>query len=343
MRRQTLLFTAPEKLEIQEENLAPPARGQVVVQTLFSAISPGTEMLIYRGQAPHDMMQDETIPSLQKSNFKYPFKYGYSVVGQVKAVGEDVDEGWIGRKVFSFHPHESAFVANLTELIPLPFGISAENALFLPNMETAINFLLDGRPLIGEAVAVFGLGIVGILTTALLVDFPLGALVTFDKYPHRRHVALELGATASLDPYSAGWLQKAQAEVIQAGLTGEYDLVFELSGKPVALNQAIAVTGFNGRVVIGSWYGKNEVRLELGGRFHRSRMRLISSQVSTVTPELGGRWNKARRIMLAWKKLQQIKPEQWITHRFPFEKAAQAYELLAAHPEQTIQVVLTYS
>ncbi|MEJ5201106.1 MAG: hypothetical protein WHV66_02635, partial [Anaerolineales bacterium] len=235
MKRQALIFTAPEKVEIREETLPHPRRSQVVVQTLFSAISPGMEMLVYRGQAPQEITQDEPIPSLT-NNFEYPFKYGHSVVGEVKAVGEDVDPGWIGRKVFSFHPHESAFVASLTELVPLPLGTSVEDALFLPSMETAVNFLLDGRPLIGEAVAVFGLGIVGILTTALLVDFPLGALVTFDKYPRRRQVSLELGATASLDPYSAGWLQKAQAEVIQAGLTGEYDLTFELSGKPVALN-----------------------------------------------------------------------------------------------------------
>ncbi len=342
MKRHALIFVAPEKVEIQEETLSQAGRGQVVVRTLLSAISPGMEMLVYRGQAPQEMTRDDATPSLG-SNFEYPFKYGYSVVGEVIAVGEDVDPGWIGRKVFSFHSHETAFTAPLTELIPLPLGIPVEDALFLPHMETAVNFLLDGHPLIGEAVAVFGLGIVGILTTALLVDFPLGALVTFDRYSRRRQVALELGATASLDPYSAGWLQQAQAVVIQAGLTGEYDLTFELSGKPLALNQAIAVTGFNGRVVIGSWYGKNPVRLELGGRFHRSRMRLISSQVSTMTPELGGRWNKARRMMLAWEKLRHIKPERWITHRFPFERAAEAYALLAAHPEQTIQVVLTYA
>ena len=120
------------------------------------------------------------------------------------------------------------------------------------------------------------------------------------------------------------------------------DLCYEISGNPAALDQAIEATGFSGRVVIGSWYGLKRSDLNLGGRFHRSRVRLIGSQVSSIAPELTGRWNKTRRHQATWRMLAQVQPARLITHRFPIEQAAQAYELIDRHPEEVIQVILTY-
>jgi threonine dehydrogenase-like Zn-dependent dehydrogenase len=109
------------------------------------------------------------------------------------------------------------------------------------------------------------------------------------------------------------------------------------------LNEAIELTAFSGRIVVGSWYGEKRGELNLGGSFHRSRIKLISSQVSTIAPELSGRWDKSRRFEVAWSALQRIRPEKWITHRFPLEKAAEAYHLLDENPQETIQVVFEYS
>ncbi len=340
MKRQSLFFTAPEKVEIVSESFSGPAKGQALVRNLVSAISPGTEMLLYRGLVPEEMPLDASIEALQGSS-RYPFKYGYASVGEVIAVGKGVSETWLGKRVFKFHPHESAFVANLSDLILLPEGLSIEDALFLPNMETAVNFLQDGRPVIGEAAAVWGLGVIGLLTTALLVQFPLGDLVTFDRFQKRRQVALVLGARASLDPEEVR-LKKLDSALFPQGMVG-YDLVYELSGSPSALDQAIAMTGFDGRIVIGSWYGKKTAQLSLGGAFHRSRIKLISSQVSTISPELSGRWTKDRRFEVAWLQLAKIEPSRWITQVFPFERAAEAYRKIAEEPQETLQVILKYS
>jgi len=333
MKRLAVYFTAPHQVEVREEALPTPAAAQVVVQTLVSAISPGTELLFYRGQAPTDIPVDETLPALA-GDMRFPLKYGYSAVGRVIQTGADVSPDWQGRLVFCFNPHESHFVAALADLIPVPPALLPEEAAFLPNMETAVNFLMDGQPLIGEQVAVFGQGVVGLLTTALLARFPLARLVTLDPYALRRKKALEVGAHASLDPADALQLQ----ELLEDGA----DLAYELSGHPAALDQAIAVTGFSGRVIVGSWYGRKPAALHLGGRFHRSRIRLISSQVSSIAPEWAGRWNKARRFQTAWQMIEQMRPAQLVTHRFPVERAAEAYRLLDAHPEQAIQVDLNY-
>jgi threonine dehydrogenase-like Zn-dependent dehydrogenase len=190
-------------------------------------------------------------------------------------------------------------------------------------------------------VVIFGQGVVGLLTTALLARLPLASLATLDPYPLRRQSSLALGAHASLDPSEPQALTRLHA-VLQQEQQGA-DLTYELSGNPAALDQAIAATGFSGRVVIGSWYGQKRPYLNLGGRFHRSRIRLISSQVSTLAPEWTGRWSKARRLQVAWWMLEQVRPARLITHRFPLTQAAQAYALLDQHPEEAIQVLLTYA
>jgi 2-desacetyl-2-hydroxyethyl bacteriochlorophyllide A dehydrogenase len=338
---QVLYFTAPYEVTVRQESIAPPAPGQLLVQTLVSAISPGTELLIYRGQAPTDIPADETIAALS-GGLTFPLKYGYAAVGRVIAVGSPAEQGWQGRLVFAFQPHASHFLSTPTDLHPLPESLSPEDAVFLPNMESAVNFLMDGRPILGERVVVFGQGVVGLLTAALLVHLPLSRLITVDRYPFRRKRSCELGAHASLDAGADDVLECLHAGLqTDPGVQGA-DLSYELSGNPVALDQAIAVTGFGGRVVIGSWYGQKRADLQLGGRFHRSRIRLISSQVSTIAPEWSARWDKSRRLRVAWEMLRQVRPAQLITHRFPLEQATQAYQLLDEHPEEAVQVLFTY-
>lgn len=342
MKRQSLIFKSPLAVEIQEEDCPIPQNGEVLVKTLASAISAGTEILAYTGQIPSWMSLDETLPTL-RGTFTFPFKYGYACVGEVIALGEGVNETWLGRKVFAFNPHESAFVAPLDSLIPLPEGLSEEDLLFLPNMETAINFIQDGRPILGEQVVIFGLGIVGLLTTALLTRFPLSRIVALDRYPLRRKAALELGITAAFDPLSEEVLRGLRSILESLGYYQGADLVFEVSGAPGALNQAVEITGYHGRIVVGSWYGRKPVALDLGGRFHRNRIHIISSQVSSIAPELSGRWNKTRRLEMAVEALKWLGPSFWITHRFPLERAAEAYRLLSEYPEEALQVILTYT
>ncbi|MBN1668264.1 MAG: zinc-binding alcohol dehydrogenase, partial [Anaerolineales bacterium] len=287
------------------------------------------------GQAPQDLPADDSIAALG-GDLSYPLQYGYAAVGQVAALGCGVDPAWLGRQVFAFQPHQTHFTASPEEVLPLPAGIPAESAVFLPNMETAVNLVMDARPLIGERVAIFGQGIVGLLTCALLARYPLAELLTLDPLANRRAASLQAGATRSLDPSAENNLMQVHGE---AGL----DLAIELSGAPRALDQAIAVTGFAGRVLIGSWYGSKPVQLDLGAAFHRSRIRLLSSQVSSLEPALSGRWSKARRFELAWKMLRQVQPQRWITHRLPFAQAARGYQLLDQQPDQAIQVIFDYA
>ncbi|MEN8754199.1 MAG: zinc-binding alcohol dehydrogenase, partial [Desulfobacterales bacterium] len=203
MKRTVVIFEKPFAVSVIEEPLPEADAGQVLVRNRMSAISPGTELLVYRGQVSDGWPVDSTISSLSGA-FGYPLRYGYTSVGQVVVAGPGVDPNWIGRWVFSFQPHQSHYLASPSTLIPLPADINPENALFVPAMETAVNFMMDGQPMIGERVMVLGQGIIGLLTTALLSRFSLSELVTFDRYAFRRQRSLEVGAHKALDPDSQG-------------------------------------------------------------------------------------------------------------------------------------------
>ena len=341
MKRTALIFEKPHTVNMTEEPIPAPGTGQVLIKAIVSAISAGSELLIYRGQMPSGMPVDMTIKGLSQP-FRYPLKYGYASVGEVIEAGSGVAPHWRGRQVLCFHPHESHYTAAVEDIVELPEQVDPQEALFLPNMETAVNFLMDGRPAIGERVYVFGQGIVGLLTTALLAQYPLDQLIAFDRYAARRRAALDAGADIALDPDFPALTDALPDAGDPNMIAGPADLVYELSGNPQALNQAIQVAGFNGRIVLGSWYGSQEAKLDLGGRFHRNRTQLISSQVSTLSPEFCGRWTKKRRIHMAWEMIRKCAPAKLISHQFPLTRAEAAYELLDKHPDEALQVIFTY-
>ena len=341
LEKKSLYFMSPGIVAVREEKLAAPGPGQVLVRSLLSAISTGTEMLLYRGQFPDGLALDESIEALQ-GNQSYPLKYGYCLVGEVIELGEEVSSTWLGKKVFAFQPHESQFVAKVDSLHVIPEGITPQDAVFLPNMDTAVNFIMDGSPMIGEEVVVLGQGVVGLLTTALLAKYPLGHLLTVDRYSLRCQASLDFGANVSLNPNELETYRLNRRNISGTSAQAGGDLVYELTGEPAALNQAISMCGFAGRVVVGSWYGKKRAEVDLGGWFHRSRIKLISSQVSSLNPEYSGRWDKSRRYQVAWGMIARLKPSKLITHSISFENAEQAYRLLDHNPGESIQVVLEY-
>jgi 2-desacetyl-2-hydroxyethyl bacteriochlorophyllide A dehydrogenase len=341
MQRTSVIFKNPYEIELVPSPLPAPGEKEVLVKARISGISSGTELLVYRGRFPTSLPVDAAIPALARP-FGYPLAYGYASVGQVVKVGRSAKKDLLDRSVFCFHPHESHYTIHQNQLILLPDDIDPVDAAFLATMETAVNFLMDGRPLIGEKVVIFGLGIVGLLTTALLARLPLGNLIALDPYALRRENAEIAGARILLDPDAANVLDEAERRLKSATSEEGADLVYELSGNPAALNQALAIAGPGARIVIGSWYGTKKAELNLGGSFHRNRIRLISSQVSTLAPQFSARWTKNRRMNVALEMIRQLNPGRFVTHRFDVRQAAEAYDLLDQRPQEAMQVLLTY-
>lgn len=329
MNARAVQFDAPKSVSIVTTSVDDPGPEEVTIEATVSAISPGSELLVYRGNVPANLQADPTLESLD-GTLSYPLQYGYATVGTVSRTGPDVDSGLLGEEVFAFHPHQTAFTLPETDIVTLPDGIDSVRGVLFPTVETATNFLLDGEPKIGETVVVFGAGVVGLTTIHLLSEYPLEQLVAIEPIDRRRELARSLGADAAYSPDDS----------IELGATGA-DLVYELSGNPAALDDALELVGYDGRIVVGSWYGTKRHAPDFGGTFHRDRISIVASQVSTIAPALRGRWSRERRRRVACEQLSTLPIDALVTDRLPFTSAAEAYELLDTDPK-TVQILLTY-
>lgn len=330
--RRTVIFEGPQHVRVMEREQPVPNPEQLLIKATCSAISAGTEGLLYRGEMPRSMMQDATLTALQQES-GYPLPYGYATVGTVVDIGAEVDAGWQGRQVFAFHPHDSLFTATPAQVLPLPNTLAPEDAVFIPNMETAVTLTLDAHPRLGEHVVVTGAGIVGLLTLGLLSHFPVATLLAVEPHEPRQNQATAWGADASVAPDKApAWIAEHQGDGA--------DLLLEVSGAPKALNDSLSYLRHEGRLIVGSWYGTKSPTLDLGLDFHRKRLTLKSSQVSTLPSALTGRWTKNRRLEQARHWVETLQPSTLISHRVPVEKATSAYERLA--DRDALQIVFTY-
>jgi 2-desacetyl-2-hydroxyethyl bacteriochlorophyllide A dehydrogenase len=284
-------------------------------------------MLVFRGHVPDGLELD--LPTLEGS-FGFPIKYGYASVGRVVETGSEVLCPSPGELVFVHHPHQAAYVVPAEMAIRLAGTLEPERGVFLANIETATNVVLDAAPRLRERVVIFGQGTVGLLITQLVRRTGAAQITVVDPISRRRELALRVGADEALA--SGNDLEGA-----------EFDLAIEASGHPAALDEALKSVVFGGTVIVCSWYGTKPVPITLGGPFHRRRLRIVSSQVSTIDASLQPRWSHQRRLEVARDLLPELQLDPLISHRFPIANAADAYALLEGHPEETVQVVLTYA
>jgi 2-desacetyl-2-hydroxyethyl bacteriochlorophyllide A dehydrogenase len=327
-------FPGPRRVEIREEAAETLGRDDVRVRTLVSGLSAGSEVLVYTGHAPRELRPD--LPTIG-GDFGFPVKFGYASVGRVVEAGPAVRHLAVDDLVFVLHPHQTEYVVPADAAIRLPADLSPETGVFSANLETAITVTLDAHPRLGEAVLVVGQGVVGLLITMLLRRVGAKPIVTVDLHRRRREESTSVGAHHALEP-GADLVERVFELTGRRGV----DVAVEVSGSPAALQACIDTVAFAGTVVVASWYGTRDATLALGGAFHRRRVRVVSSQVSTLDPSLTPRWDRPRRSALVSELLPELPLAALVTHRFPFRQAAQAYEMLDRAPEGCLQVVLDY-
>jgi 2-desacetyl-2-hydroxyethyl bacteriochlorophyllide A dehydrogenase len=305
-------FVAPRAVEVRELQVPQPADGQLLVRTLYSGVSAGTELLAYRGEIDPQLVLDSSISALS-DRFSYPFRYGYSCVGRVEYSRATTAEGTV---VFAFHPHQDRFVVDAADTVPLG-TIDPRLGTLFPLVETALQITLDAGQVMEQLVIILGLGAVGILTAALLLR--AGArVVAAEPKPWRREAAAALGIRAVLPEDLE---QLVTAETDGAGVP----MVIEVSGNPAALTAALPLLAHEGTALVASWYGLRPVTLPLGGEFHRRRLTIRSTQVSTIPARLAGTWSRDRRRATARRLLDELPVQALATHVFPFTDAAAAY------------------
>jgi NADPH:quinone reductase-like Zn-dependent oxidoreductase len=317
-RRQAVEFIAPEVLHVVEEDIPALKGSQLRIRTECSLISTGTELKIFRGELLHeddDEPLDATLTDMKDCSLKYPLRYGYSLVGVVEQVGADLRaEEWVGKRVFAFSPHTSVAVLDATSVQIIPEGVSFEDAVFLPSVETAVSLVMAALPMLGERVAVVGQGLIGQLTAAVVRSMmPSIELTVFDVVDEKLSIGKQFfGGDASNVRFTNPKQVEPTSQRQQA-----FDVCVEVSGSISGLQLAIDSTIAGGRVVIGSWYSSssetsnsNRAALRLGTRFHRSGIQLITSQVSSIPATISDRWDKARRFNTVWGVIRICRPSR---------------------------------
>ena len=333
LKAKALWFTAPRTAELREETVPPPGPDEVRIETTASAVSAGTEMLVYRGEVPKDLPLD--LPTLEGS-YAFPIKYGYAAAGRVLDTGPDVEHLVTGDPVFVHHPHQEVFVVPARLPLRLPDDLDPSLGVFCANLETALNVVHDTPLHLGETVLVLGGGVVGLLVARLLKLGGAAAVLVVDPLEKRRELALAAGADDVFGP------EALDGRVVEATRGRGADVAVETSGSGAALQAAIDAVATEGTVVVASWYGTKPVALYLGERFHRGRVKLRSSQVGRLNPELRPRWDTSRRTETVLALLDRLDLEALISHRIPFHKAPEAYRLLDEKMKEAVQVVFTY-
>src|SRR3984957_880825 len=310
-----LFHTAPRRVEIRELPAPRPAAGEVLDRTLSSGISDGTARLVDRGEEPADLALDDTIDALG-GTFSYPFAYGYACVGEVAGSGQ---------RVFAFHPHQDVFTAPVSELVPLPAVDPAAATLF-PLVETALQVTLDAGNGYRDRVIVLGAGVLGLLTGLLLQRSGWRPLIA-EPQAWRRAMASDLGVAAA-----------APEELVRE----EVPLVIDASGNPDAPAMALNMLAHEGTLLIASWFGTKPVVLPLGGAFHRRRLIIRSTQVSTIPARRAGPWSWPRGRREAAGLLVELPLAQLCTHVFPFDQAAEAFRAVDQGEPGLMHAVLEY-
>jgi threonine dehydrogenase-like Zn-dependent dehydrogenase len=301
----------PGQGALRDEVLPAPGESEVLVRSLVSGVSRGTERLVFQGRVP-DGERERMRGPLQAGDFPFPVKYGYAAVGVV----EDGPAEWIGRRVFCLHPHQDRFVAPLSLCALVPDAVPDRRAVLAANMETALNVIWDAQPLAGERALVVGAGVVGLLCAWLLSRFPAVEVAVVDPDPLRAPIASAMG------------LHFVRVE----DAPGERDLIVHASGNPAGLRTALRCAGFEARILEASWFGAAECTLPLGEGFHANRVTILSTQVGQIATPMRGRRTHAQRMALALSLLTAPSLDALCGPLVPFQDLPRAMPDLLGPP-----------
>src|SRR6476659_4026731 len=312
---------APGRGEIRPVVLPEPGRGDVVVRTLRSGVSRGTEALVFRGGVPPSQYAAMRAP-FQEGDFPGPVKYGYLNVGAVEQGPAEL----YGRTVFCLYPHQTAYVVPAGAVTVVPEGVPHARAVLAGTVETAANALWDAAPLLGDRVTVVGAGMVGCCVARLLSRFPAVQVTLVDVDSGRADVAAALGVDFALPDDAAGGR----------------DLVVHTSATSAGLQRSLDLLASEGTVIDLSWYGDTEVRLALGGACHADRRSIRSSQVGTVSPARATRRSSGDRLALALDLLRDPAFDALLTGESPFDELPTVMARLAAGSLPALCHTITY-
>jgi len=343
-----LIYAGPKKIKFEECKDSKLKPNEVRIKTLFSGISHGTELTMYRGTNPYlENLWDGKLQLFKDGKtFSYPLEYGYEDVGKVVEIGRDVEGVKKGDIIYGgeFHSwmHRTSHIldGSIAKDHKIPPQVDPILGTVIPLASTALNGVLDAEVNLGETVAVFGMGTVGLIVIQLLKISGAGNIIAVDLLDNRLELARGMGADVTFNALKTDVGEKIKKMTEGKGA----DICIEASGSYKALHEAIKSCSYSSKVVAMGFYQKSANNLYLGKEFHHNRINIVCSQTYGINPSLKHRWNFGRieeTIMdLLLKK--RLNLNKLITHKIRFKEAQKAFDLVDKHPEKIVKVILTY-
>ena len=296
-----------KNLEIQTSS----SREAIIVQTLYSLISQGTEQHVFSGNMPTENSSKMEIP-YQINAFNYPFNYGYSLVGKVL----EGPAKFINKTVHLLHPHTSMAFVNAEDCTLIPNDLDNDMAPLLSQMQTAITAIWDSKIVFGDKILIQGFGLIGALIACILKSRIDSEIEIYEPNEKRNKLAKSLG-------FNTTSLKNKHEDI---------NIVFYCTSNSKGLDYAMKRLITDGKLVHVGWFGNQATKLNLGTHFHLKRINWISSQVSVIPPSIGANWTFKSRNELAFKCLKHPIFKQLSKKVTPFSQVSQKYKSLLEHP-----------
>jgi threonine dehydrogenase-like Zn-dependent dehydrogenase len=367
-----LVAIAPREPVIREYDEPPLGPRQIRIKTELASPKHGTELVGYRNDPvasrPYNPAWGATIPQPPEVALRsFPKPLGNMAVGTIVETGPEVTRFRVGDRVFGHFPIRETQTAAESAADLLPEGLAPEAALCLDPLVMALA-MRDAGIKLGDRVAVFGLGAIGLIAVQLAKLAGADWVVALDPLQNRRDLALQFDADVVLDPFAndgdagmairrlTGPEPDLETPRAQTRITGGYlerptqtgnlgvDVAVETSGSVPALHQAIRATRFGGTICMVSFYGKDASGLYLGDEFHINRLNLISVRAETLPGRDAPVWVLQRLVdlALAWLVSGRIRTTGIITPIVPFDESAEAYRAIDEHPEESIKLGISF-
>ena len=334
MQARRLVCKAVRRIEWETfEIAAQPAPHEVVVKSVCSLISAGTEIAMYSGSH---------IGFSQPNPPRFPVELGYALAGVVQAVGRAVTEWAPGDRVVVYAAHGDWAVcdARTTKMWRLPPEVTPEQgALAVLGGVSAVG-VRQGQVALGETVVVLGLGLIGQFAAQLARVAGARPVIGIDLFPNRVEIA-QAGGICALNPNESDVAQTVNA--VTAGRMAE--VVIEATGNPTVIPQALELAGDGGRVVLlGSPRGT--VEIDPYSAVHHKGVSLIGAhaRVSGHASTVRDPWTRERNLELVLHLFADgsLSSEGLISHRVQPDDVGEVYEMLVERPREFLGVLIEW-
>ena len=324
-----IVFPEKGKFAIDEVTYADvPTGANVLIRNRCSLISAGTELSFYTGT-------NRSIPVPEAKWAKYPFRPGYSAVGEVLAVGPDVRDLKPGQIIF--HAGKHGTIVQIDDWgwrFPLPDGMNEEAATFAYLAEVAMTSVCLAPPRFGENVVVVGMGVVGLLAARLYKLAGARVVAGADLSERRLALAKKCGAIDVAFPVRDRPLADWAKELGPRGA----ETVVEAVGATPSIVSALQAVARRGRVVL---LGSPRVPMEFDPYrdIHARGVQLIGAHGGV--PDEATR-KRDRPFIVELLASGRLPVRELITHRMDYASAQAGYEGLVKQTDDYVGVVLTY-